>query len=404
MLLEELERAEPEALDLSRLHSRDAPDEFTPSQFFDKYKTAFVPPMYAFRARRIESRTLNALTRQWAFEYQCILEEIGLRESEDGLRFRGRQHEEHYGAFNSILSEVYRSGYLRALAWAVTRGHTTEAVARELAAEACPVNIDLWRVRLSSTPPWWPRPQEPAGEIDTVAAEIWRVVRAAWEVQREATAPRIAARAGGRVHEGRVVYDLEIFGAFQRAVGSLEPEAADVTEMLSNVRFPLSPSGVRFAADLGWVEPEAVGAGISDWIVAPASAWARPASLMQWQPWRSLHGVVLPMPYLAGQGASVRCTADGVEVTIGDQVVAVWRDWSFRRQEVDLGNLTPSTAFVLEVNSDPVEAVEASTGMAFCWVCRLTGFHREHTYSPYQRFSDHRVFGSRRVVLPHRAC
>lgn len=400
MLLEELDRAGPEPLDWSRLHSPDAPDGFVPSPFFDKYLGAFIPPVYALRASQIEQRALVPFTRQWAFEYRRLMEEMGLRESASALNFRGREHEEHYGPFNTRLSEVYRSSYLRTLAWTVARGGLTEAEARKLAVGTCPIDLDLWRVRMTSPPHWWPGPIESTEHIDTIPAQVWSAVDTAWRVQCNLATTRLIVRAGGRVHEGGVVYDLDIFGAFQRKSGASQPEPADIAAALENEVVPHRPQGLRFAGELGWVEPEAVAMEMDDWIVVPASAITHPASSMPWQSRRAWRGLVLPMPYLAGRDASFRCVSDAVEVVAEGQVVATWHDWSFRLREIDLANLSPSTGFVLEVNRELVEAVEAGTGMAFIWVCKLTGYHRRHTYQRYETFSNYYVFGARRIVLP----
>lgn len=400
MLIEDLAGVSRARPDWSQMHSQDAPDGFAPSAFFTKYVTAFLAPIYTRRATMIESRELLSFARQWSFECQRLLDEIGIRESREAFGFRGREHEEHNGSFNTVLSQVYRSGYLRALAWAAARGRPGEGTIRYLASETCPVNLDLWRVRLTSQPPWWPQPSEPTGALDTVPSAVWRAVSEAWTAQRESASPRVVVRAGGRVFEGKATYDLEIFGAFQRTVGSSEPAAADIAEMLSTISVPSSPSRLRFASGIGWVDPGAVETEFDDWTVIPASARTRPASSMHWQNWRGWHGVTLPMPYLLGRGASFKCTEDGVEVLAGGRAVATWRDWSFRRRDVDVGDLTPSTGFSLEVEREFVKKLSAETRSAFCWVCRLTGYQREHSYRPHEAFWDHRIFGEQRLILP----
>lgn len=128
-------------------HAETAPQGFTPDPFFAKYIKYFLPPSYADLVRSLEARVGLPLYRQWTFEWQCLLKDLEVVPSRDEVDewYRYLPGKEHYLGVDTRLAEVYRSAFLRALAWAAARGVESE-VAQFLAAHACPVDLDLWAV------------------------------------------------------------------------------------------------------------------------------------------------------------------------------------------------------------------------------------------------------------------
>lgn len=163
-------------------HAETAPQDFTPEPFFAKYVENFLPPGYADLIREVERHESRALWRQWAFEWQRLLTDLGITAARNELDdwHRLLPGREHYAGIDTTLSEVYRSAFLRTLAWAVEQGVYPQIV-QFLATITCPVDLDLWRVAPHVRPTWWPQIVQPKGQIDTTAADIWQQVEALWE-------------------------------------------------------------------------------------------------------------------------------------------------------------------------------------------------------------------------------
>ena len=106
--------------EISTWYSGDAPENFAVEAFFDKYATAFLLPVYYdFWVPTIERKTRLPFRRQWAREWQRAVGETQISVSTLPLDFwlRRREGEFQYAGADMKMSEVYRSAYLRALAW-----------------------------------------------------------------------------------------------------------------------------------------------------------------------------------------------------------------------------------------------------------------------------------------------
>src|SRR5690242_17379848 len=81
------------------------------------------------------------------------------------------------------MTEAYRSAFLRTLAWASgDRGvHLGEVLF--LAARACPIDFELWPLRPSRRPGWWPYSGKTNASIDVGPGEIWQQIALLWERQ-----------------------------------------------------------------------------------------------------------------------------------------------------------------------------------------------------------------------------
>ena len=85
--------------------------------------------------KQMEHRSMLPMFRQWAFEWAQLVSDGGYRPSEGVFDF-GKRPNGNKMIVDFSLSEVYRSAYLRALAWAVTRAGLSESEASYFALEA----------------------------------------------------------------------------------------------------------------------------------------------------------------------------------------------------------------------------------------------------------------------------
>jgi hypothetical protein len=144
LLLHDLFPNDSESLEHSLRHSGDVPQGFSPDVFFGKYVETFLPPYFDFLAGLIEESEVIAFRRHWAFEWQRLVDETGVKLTDRNLYFwfGSGSEKERVFATDTKLSEVYRSAFLRALAWAVSSDRMDASGAIVLAEETCPVNLD----------------------------------------------------------------------------------------------------------------------------------------------------------------------------------------------------------------------------------------------------------------------
>lgn len=383
------------------LNSGSAPKGFEPDPFFTKYSRSFLPPIYTDSAEEIEAHERISFVKQWSFEWHRILESIGKSPSTDPVDFWGREDSEHYVAIDFELSEVYRSAYLRALAWAVMVGVLSEKSARFLAIKTCPIDLGLWRLRPTSRPVWWPKADQPKGRIDTVPVQIWRQVQALWEKRGVRGDEWIIAEASGRAHEGTTMYDLEIFGLFQICRGPLAPILEEVTKWYRReIYVEYAPCGLRFEGVIRAIPPDSISQSFGDWRLVPAVCRVTPWTTPRWQFWRVYRHTWLPSPFLGSNSLTFQCSGDALIVRDAKEVIAKWTDWTNGLREKVTANLPPSTGQYLVVHRQRIETFAEETNSVFCWICRLTGFHREYDYEPYKYFVDHRQYGATSIIIP----
>jgi hypothetical protein len=401
LLLHELSPNDPE-IPLSSLgHSGEVPRDFSPNPFFAKYVETFLPPMFNFQAGLIEERELIAFRRHWAYEWEGLVDQTDVKLTDRNLYFwwGSPSDKERVLATDTKLSEVYRSAYLRALAWAVSTERLAASAAVELAVGTCPINLDLWRVKPVSKPDWFPLAEEPIGNIDTVPAQVWRQVEKLWEGQLDDRGEWRIAQTSGVVLDGKTVYDLEIYGLFQKSHGPRQPNLEKVAEwchdevqLSAQMQEPLHFRG-RIRQEMNKTQRKV----FDDWSFSPAFGSVYEGSIGRWQIWRMFRRVWLPTPSLASK-LDFSCNTDGVNAYQNGEIIARWFDWIDALTERHHVDLPMSTGQCLQIRRKTIEEFAKSSGSTFCWVCRITGYHRKDTYESYKQVRDHRSFGCTRLA------
>lgn len=400
LIFQDLGIADSIPLELDHLHSGTAPIGFEPRAFFREHIRMFVPPIYSIRAEKIEHDVRIPFMRQWAFEWEALVETTNITPTMEPAYFWGREDDKHLPGMDTRLSEVYRSAYLRALAWSVTTGWVSLDVAMLLAAETCPIDLELWKLKPGRRPNWWPEVRDSVGGIDTLAAQIWGQVEELWDKQCAEEQAETILAAGGRVHQGDVIYDIEILGVFQSAEGPESGDARDIFERCDRVNLRESSKGLRLAGVILPESPASLEVNIGDWVVVPASGRVWSPTSSRWQIWRFLRAVRLPAPFLFNGAMTFRCGKDAIEISDPVGVKARLWDWTDGLSEKLLANLPPRSGYALTADTSIVRGFAQETAMTFVWVCRLSGYHRQYGYGKFEKVVFFRNFGMRNIVLP----
>jgi hypothetical protein len=399
MLLEYLEESTSNRALRSSFHSQTAPESFVATAFFEKQVRAFTAPIYAVNIERLQRLYSIPLWQQWAFEWERLVEAERTPLSTKPLWFIGREHEARLPGADFKLSELYRSAYLRALAWSVATGGVDFKLARELAAVACPVNLDLWKVQPSRRPEWWPKVESEKGPLDTVPGQVWRQMAEAWGKDRRRKRRILAA--SGRVNESAsLAYDLEVLGIFQASTGPRAQNLEAVFEWCAGRGVDTVTAPLLFAGPILEEPIEDWTRRIGDWIVLPASGQVTYGLSSRWQYWRMWRVPRLPAPFLVNEQLTFRCTPDTLCIEDSSGIRASLLDWTDGVTDRLVANLSPRSGIVLEADTGLISAFEAATKTTFAWICKLTGCHRRQSYETFEMFDIYESFGTTRVILP----
>lgn len=400
LLLRELYGQSVQAPDWCVLFSGDAPSDFEADDFFQKYARNFLPPVYKDTADNITRRTGEPFTKQWAWEWHRLLDATATEPDARVMDCRGRPDSEHYITVDFRLSEIYRSAYLRALAWAICSEVLPENHALILAARCCPVDLALWQVRARARPAWWPRIPSMTGTVDTTAARAMQELETLWEHQASGDNDWIPVQASGRVGGGTSPLELEIYGLFQRCMGPLIPTAAEVAEWYRATDYQQVDvdSFLRLGGTLQPVPPSGFEQRFEDWLVVPASVRVDTLTVPRWQWWRAYRDIWAPASFLGRDPLILRVTDTDITIEDSRGIIGRWIDWADNFQEKEVANLPPATGQCLLVRRDVISDFSSASRSSFCWIWRFTVYHRQHDYQPFETLSMEGEFGATSVI------
>ncbi|XUX00067.1 MAG: hypothetical protein TUN42_09250 [Dehalogenimonas sp.] len=384
----------------TRCHSGETPSGFEPQEFFEKYRTNFLPPIYDVWMKEIERKTNLPMFKQWAFEWSQLVSTFGYEPSVRVLDFQGRPPGPRI-LVDFPLSEVYRSAYLRSLAWAVTKGRLPEDVACFFACKACPVDLDLWRVQPKLKPSWWPAPKMNRGMVDTIPVELSGEISHLWDKRHDFFDGNALLAADGSVISGNETYRLSIRAMFQAAYGPNPGDPREIMKACDEVRLENKvQSGVGFNGSLKLINPEDTILMSGDWSLLPASISVRPSLAPRWQYWRGYHGIQLPAPYVVSKEFSFHCESDSIRVYDGNIQIGYWQDWNDGLTEEFENSLPQPHGWALYTTWDFIEKVSRLSNSTFCWVFEIKGFHRDHEYEKFREYSIVELRGATNLILP----
>lgn len=393
MILKDLFPNETISIDIQAMNSGQVPDEFDLNPFFIKYSRNFLPPIYMDIMEHIESIKGSHLIKQWAFEWNNILECVGVSPSSQSLSyFYENEYSDHTVIRDVYLSEVYRSAYLRTISWSIASGIISKNDGYLLAIQTCPIDLGLWFLRSNLRPEWWPMHEIPLESVD-IHTRIWDLTKMIWTKQQSIKDDWIIAEASGYVFKKNSLYDLEINGFFKKK----SDERAYNLELLSNqyrsnnnINYDPFNTSLDFQ---GIIEPRSIDSFQAQFgEIIPASCTIWPLTAPRWQYWRMYRGIWFPNPCISSDLLAFKCCSNAIKVIDCNEIIGKWIDWIDILREKATANLPPMTGQYLQIKRDKIDEFMQVNDLIFCWICRLTKYERDHSYKQYTYSMDYRMY------------
>jgi len=402
MLLELLGANADELPSLTTAHGGRPPDGFQADDFFATYAKSYVSPLYSHTADLLSKGFLIPFTRQWQFEWSELMAAGSVAKHAEPLWYRGsRPEDDHLPIGEFPVSEIYLSAFLRALSWALSEAKLDSGVARDVAAEVCPVNADFWTTQPGSKPNWWPSPTAPTGQVDTIAADVWKQVERLWiDHGRLRGGEEYLLAASGRVfEEGDLAYDLDIRAVLQRSVGPKSGQIEAMFDWADQVRVDFHVPPLRLLGSVEPPEPREMSSRFNDWDLIGLSGHAAGRIHGRWHYLRFWRGLRF-MPRLAPATLSFQCSDGQIQFSEEAGQAGRWRDWFDGAEERLRANLPPRSGFVLTSTKRWMDELIARSHGAVLWLCKLTCYQRAGRYEQFQEISTFGSFGGTGIVLP----
>jgi len=382
------------------LHSGSPPAGFQIDSYFSSYVKTFVPPVYDLRAQRLEARWGIPFRRQWAYEWNIVRHRAQLGYSEPPHYFLSARAQAGNAYFDTLQSEAFRSGFLRALAWAVDDAKVDAGTLELLALTCCPLDMALWSVTAGPVPLWWPRVAIRDDVVDTAAAEILEAVQQLWQRGSQDSKTRLVYAAGRVATSQDVIYAVEIRSTFQRSLGAERPDLSEVEEFLKNDNvISTLPPGLAIEGVVQSAKPGEHAGGIGDWSLLRVVFRLDPWVVPRWQAPHMYYGCPVLAPYLAPARVTVGSRSNMIVLSAGDSTVCETYFWHNLLREVDVREVPPRTGVYMLANSEIIEEFSRRNNAALCWLVTLHLYHRE-TSGEFKSSSTHFFLGASNVILP----
>jgi hypothetical protein len=137
-------------------HSGRAPVDFEGGRYFQKHKTAHVPPIFVHNLRRLENISGHPFRQQWAYEWKILSDKLGTCYTgyphyfDDVLDSRAGI----MGQYWQRMREVFLSAYLRTLAYAVSEWRMPQKIAEDYCLDMVHGIAGLFDVEPVARPLW----------------------------------------------------------------------------------------------------------------------------------------------------------------------------------------------------------------------------------------------------------
>ena len=131
------------------------------SDFFVKHITGFLPPFYFNEAVKISENCGFDFLRDWAFESDQIIDELGAKEQLGSAHRYMSGYESAILSFSPKLSEIYKSAFTRVLRYYFSKKRLlNQWTYTTLSDKTVPVDLSFWEIAPQKPPQWWPQNAE----------------------------------------------------------------------------------------------------------------------------------------------------------------------------------------------------------------------------------------------------
>lgn len=381
------------------------PSSYTPPLFFSRYLRAFLPPYFADTAERIGKQSNVDFTQLWGWESARLMACEGISEvvGDVGNYASGSYHNYLNGA-TSMIAEVYRSAFLRTVAWFRLSGLIDRNDYIEYSLKMCPVDPSIWEIESQSAPSWWPRVSSSSPDIETLPE---------WDQCEGLLGKEFG---GGRLvaAEGAVIPSLDrpltaseftLLPMGYSVEGPETPEASQVFHALRGcvwLKFPQSerPLVIFDGKDMrGWIPLHDSKDSIADLTVRPLVGRVRSLNINQWHPWHGCHPPFFPSVNLATpNGRPCKDSTSWFYETEGQKVF--WgHDWkigslerSSKGQYMLHGQYAIAERKWLELRLD-------DQGLRLGHILRISIQHRKNEYDEPQIFHSFKYIGMSNLIV-----
>lgn len=328
-------------------------------------------------------------------------------EKRDLLDFMGGFHSPVLYGMSTMLSEVYRSAFIRVLQYFHDCNLIPNDIYLEYAYATLPVELSCWKVKPGRMPKWWPKLQNNTrnGERTSLYAinfetEIDRIVNS----PRDLTILGLDGIVEPREGSANGVLDTRVtvvaFG--YKVVGPNIPEASEVADEILYLPYVLMrpTTNTPFNFLESYSDHITIGdfpVQVADMIICPLVVRNQDLVIDLWQWFRHYY---LPFGLWYGLAAKldIQIMGNSWNYVRNGHTVAIssnWLEGLKERHDKDMGIASGS---YIEADSSFVRSYLNGNGLRLRYVLKSTFKYREYSYQEAKSIDQYRLIGISKII------
>jgi len=393
------------------------PAQYSPSRFFSKYSRAYLPPIYAATADNLSLKGKVNFLNMWAWESENLLRELNIEEAVgDTVQYATHSREHSYPGISYRLSDVYRSAFLRTLAWFRIAGDLGEDTFRELSVMTVPVDLSLWDISAQSAPKWWPRftqnQSAQNGNVESILQASWADIRALVDIRindEGHCSRRILAAQGPLLseelrEENNVSLNFRLMGFAYKVVGREVPNSQEVARLISTSYRGPKQNSPHSLSVLDALRHDSIANSAYSWKsedsleVTALVSRLEPNPVYAWQ-WFRAYGRPLSLsPFFRLPGSNVVISDSTWSYVSRDRELARFYDWRNGALERESRVMYPRHGNVAEADSDWLSEKVAEQGLKLGYVLQIDLKLQKKSYEEAKDYSHTELIGVSRLI------
>lgn len=389
------------------------PSDYSTDSFFLKYIKSFLAPVYFIRATEIENKTGRPFIKQWSFNSDVIINDLGVKPDSEQLNYYGHPntHDDFLSAFSPKISEIYRSAFLRVLQKYYKDGHIPDDIYLKYAYATLPIELSKWKIAPNRSPIWWPklkRLPDNAGEKEKPVIKI--SFESPIEALIESRGGDFLLSAEGAIQpaNGWKESDPEcsffLIGFAYKVLGPQVPTAAEVNEAgvyVTNI-FRNPSQTVRpfnFLEDQGkYLSTENEYIRIKDLLVYPLVAYENELSISLWQSFRDPYPLNISLPLSSGLKFVVQKNGWIYQSQNGKTVVT-YLDWLEGLKERYHRDLPVPYGHYIRINRHYLNTWMDNNKLRLGYLLKTNYTYRKYKFDEAKEYKDIKLLNVSNIII-----
>jgi hypothetical protein len=384
------------------------PENYTPSKFFTRYIKSFLAPIYGIWAEKIEKATSKEFTSLWAYNAEHLIKEMNLTEDSDPLDFMGNDRSPILPGMSTMISEIYRTSFLRVLQYFYDQGLLDKDIYFEHAYATLPVDLSYWKVKPSRAPKWWPKLQHidrgQDTKIQTISFE--REINQILTTRNDYTILGFEGTVEPAEGWQNGILDTMVtavaFG--YRITGPTIPEAKVIADKVLNPPpLILWPSTSRPFHFLESHKDHMVLNGspfkLNDILLYPLVVRNRDLVISLWQWFRDYYILFGLYPGLSKE-TKITIQVDSWNYMRGEEILAISTNWLEGLQERHDANMNIACGNYIQATSSFLNSLLHLSNLRLGYIFKTNIKYREHSYGDVKEIDQYSLFGVSPIITP----